>query len=576
MLMAAPLRYLDTTPNEEIDAALARLDEGKDVWARLSISDRIALLRGIVQRTDAIAARWVDEATDAKGIPDGSPLAGEEWSSGPWALIAGADHLARTLEKIASGDDLLDGVPVRRGPAGRAVAEVHPADIWDRLLVNGVEAEVWMQPGVTPENLPDHMAEIYREGYPPGKVALVLGAGNIASIPPLDMLYKLFIEGQVCITKMNPVNEYLGPIFEEIFADFIERGFAAFAYGGVDVGKYLTTHDVVDEIHITGSEATHDAIVFGVGDEGRARKEADDPVNDRRVTSELGGIGPTIVVPGPWTQGDIEFQAENIVSMKMHNGGFNCIAAQVLVLSQEWEHKGALLDAIKQTFREVEPRTPYYPGAEDRLDRAKSHADRVVEFDPSRALLEGIDPNEDHYAFTNEFFCGALAQTALPQADPEAFLRSAVKFANTKLRGTLGCQILIHPSTLRDLGSKFDEIIADLEYGTIGVNAWSGVGFLLARATWGAFPGHPRNDIESGVGVVHNALMFDKPERTVVRAPFRSFPAAVIKGEATILPKPPWFVTNKTAHETMRLVTYFAANPSPLKLPAIFAAALRG
>ena len=52
-------------------------------------------------------------------------------------------------------------------------------------------AEVWMEPGVTPENLDDNVAGFYRRPKAPGKVALVLGAGNIAAIAPLDALYKL-------------------------------------------------------------------------------------------------------------------------------------------------------------------------------------------------------------------------------------------------------------------------------------------------------------------------------------------------------------------------------------------------
>ena len=54
------------------------------------------------------------------------------------------------------------------------------------------------------------------------RVALVLGAGNVASIGPLDVVHKLFVEGQVALLKLNPVNEYLGPFFEEAFADLIE------------------------------------------------------------------------------------------------------------------------------------------------------------------------------------------------------------------------------------------------------------------------------------------------------------------------------------------------------------------
>ena len=101
---------------------------------------------------------------------------------------------------------------------------------------------------------------------------------------------------------------------------------------------------------------------------------------------------------------------------------------------------------------------------------------------------------------------------------------------------------------------------------SFGVNAWTGLGFLLAQSTWGAFPGHARNDIQSGHGVVHNSLLFDRPQKSVVRAPFYPFPRGLGHGQVSILPKPPWFVTNKQAREVLRKLTFFEASPSPLRL----------
>ena len=135
---------------------------------------------------------------------------------------------------------------------------------------------------------------------------------------------------------------------------------------------------------------------------------------------------------------------------------------------------------------------------------------------------------------------------------------------------------IAHPRTLRAAGAAFDEALADLRYGAIAVNVWTGFGFLTARATWGAFPGHPLSDVESGIGVVHNALLLDSAERTVVRGPFRPSHRALGAGEFTLSPKPPWFVTNKTQATTGRRLTAFAAAPSWAKLPGIFASALRG
>ena len=63
----------------------------------------------------------------------------------------------------------------------------------------------------------------------------------------------------------------MGEFIEEAFARLIQDGFVQLAYGGGDVGANLAQHEEIDEIHITGSDRTHDLIVFG-GGEDEARK----------------------------------------------------------------------------------------------------------------------------------------------------------------------------------------------------------------------------------------------------------------------------------------------------------------
>jgi aldehyde dehydrogenase (NAD(P)+) len=584
MSIAIPETATSQQPAQEaLTRELATLASQKQAWATLPVSKKIELLRQVKRATLDVADRWVAAAVRAKGIPDGSPLVGEEWSSGPWAILYAITQYVNTLEAIAKrGRAHIAKSAVRRAPNGQVLVDVFPSSIYDRLLLSGVTAEVWMQPGVTPENLDDHVAGFYRQKNADGKVALVLGAGNIASIGPLDVLYKLVAEGQVCMLKMNPVNEYLGPFLEEAFRPLVIPGFVRIAYGGADIGAWLSNHALVEEIHMTGSTRTHDAIVFGSGSEGAARKAKDEPVNRRRVTSELGNVSPTIVVPGPWSAADLQFQAEHIATQKMHNGGFNCVAAQVLVLPAAWKKSQDLLDALKKTLRALPNRQAYYPGAAERqknVMRAHPNAellDGAADGVP-RTLVADVPPAPgDDFCFHEEAFGSVLAETRLPGADARAFLANATAFCNDKLWGTLGANVLIHPSTMKELGADFDTAIANLRYGCIAINAWTGVGFLLAQASWGAFPGHRRNDIQSGHGVVHNALLFDRPEKSVVRAPFYPFPRGAGHGQAAILPKPPWFVTNREAHQVMRKLTYFEGSPSALRLPSIFFSALRG
>ena len=195
--------------------------------------------------------------------------------------------------------------------------------------------------------------------------------------------------------------------------------------------------------------------------------------------------------------------------------------------------------------------------------------------DAKRLFVAGVDPATEHYGFGTEFFAPAMVTTSLP-GDAGQFLQRAVGFCNDKLYGTLSVNLIVHPTTRRQLGADFDRAIAALRYGGIGINAWVGAAFLVPRAAWGAYPGHSYADVQSGIGVVHNALMFDKPLKTVVTAPFRPFPRSIRHGENTLFPKPPWFLTNKTSESTARKLTEFAAAPSAAKLPALFTSALRG
>ena len=82
------------------------------------------------------------------------------------------------------------------------------------------------------------------------------------------------------------------------------------------------------------------------------------------------------------------------------------------------------------------------------------------------------------------------------------------------------------------LSPALDEAVSELRYGTIALNAWIGVDYLTATATasWDTFPRHTPDDVESGIGVVHNALLLDEPERTVARSPFHPAHQALLHG----------------------------------------------
>src|SRR5262249_57365287 len=99
---------------------------------------------------------------------------------------------------------------------------------------------------------------------------------------------------------MNPVNAYVGPFLARAFRTAIDRGFFAVVYGGVEEGEYLISHPLVDEVHITGSDRTHDVIVWGPpGPDREARKRRNETLLTKPITPALGNITPVILVPRP-------------------------------------------------------------------------------------------------------------------------------------------------------------------------------------------------------------------------------------------------------------------------------------
>jgi acyl-CoA reductase-like NAD-dependent aldehyde dehydrogenase len=559
---------IETTP-ETIDAAVETLTRRAPAWAAVPIGERVAMLRDLVARLLEVSDDLVAAAVKAKGVD--ASYGGEEWVSGPISFIRTCRFLADTLEGIARTGQVPmadDAIGVR--PDGRVTVDVMPGDRWDRLQYRSWSAQVWMQPDIPLADARSHLGGFYTKGgAPTPAVAAILGAGNVSSIAPLDLVHKLFVEGDVAIVKFSPINDYIGPYLEHVFAPLVGAGFVRFAYGHAEVGEYLVQHPLVDEVHITGSEHTHDLIVFGKGEAGRERRAADAPVLDKRITSELGNVSPVIVLPGKWSRRALDWQARHVATQVVQNAGYNCNAAKVMVLPARWPQRDEFLDAVAALLEARPARPAYYPGSEARYARAVAGAPTVRRLGPEApgslppTLLEGFDPDGEFAAFTEEAFCQVLAVVDLPQATPGRFLSAAVDFCNDRLRGTLNATVIVDPATARAAETGVARAVEALRYGSIGVNVWAAAAFPLGVTPWGAYPGHRRNDVQSGIGFVHNARLVDHPEKTVMRAPF------------VMTPTPPWSVFHRRAAATMRAVARFEADPGPRRFAAVLAGALR-
>jgi aldehyde dehydrogenase (NAD(P)+) len=552
-----------------LDQAVATLDQHKREFARLPVVHRARLLAECIERLVAGAPAWVEDGCRAKGLPP--ELAGEEWLNGPVPTVRLARLLTEQLRCIAAQGMPRPGRRVRTW-RGRTCIELFPASRLEQAMFPGYSAEVVLQEGIDAAAARAQQAAHYQRRDEPGRVVCVLGAGNVSSIPPMDVFSKMFIEGCVCLLKMNPVNEWLGPHLERTLAPLLARGYLRIVYGGADVGTYLVEHPGVEEIHITGSERTHDLIVWGPpGPERDERRRTGRPRLSKPVGSELGNVSPVVILPCDYRRDELWYQARNVVTMVVNNASFNCNAAKLLVTSRRWHQRTQFLELVARGLSTVPPRPAYYPGAQERYQQLTGGRAGVRRFgspgagELAWALVGDIaagDPDEP--LLQTEAFCGLLAETALDAAEPVGFLHEMAAFLDRRVWGTLNATLILPARLERDpvLGPLLADTIIALRYGTVGINVWPAVAYALGATPWGGHPSATLASIQSGLGWVHNAYMLHGVDKTVMRGPLCS-PL-----------RPLWFYDHPRQALAASRLLQMEARPGWRKLPGLALAAL--
>jgi acyl-CoA reductase-like NAD-dependent aldehyde dehydrogenase len=569
MVLAAEL---NPSPTEDLDRKIWQLRDNAERFAREPVLKKLGWLYQIRERAARVAERWARATCEHTRVDFDSSTSGEAWILGPVATLRMLRLLSLSLADIHRvGAPRLPGKS-RRLDNGQLCVPLFPGALFDRGMLPGVSAEVRLDATLPGDDVPQ--AGFYQLSRPAGRVALVLGAGNVSSIPALDVLHKLFVEGQVVVLKMNPVNAYAGPILEEVFKPLIDQGYLAIVYGGADVGRTLCEHEQVDEIHITGSDRTHDAIVWGEDKaERHRRRENDEPRLGKRITSELGNITPVVIVPGPYSDRQLSAMAESIAGMVTMNASFNCISAKMLVLPRGWAGGERLVAELGRIFAMVPARYAYYPGAHERYHALTREAARVQTFGKGGegslpwTIIRGLDEHDpDTLQFRMEPFCSILSSVELGESDPAAFLDRATAFCNDRLWGTLNAMLFVHPSQLKDtaFASEVEMAVRRLRYGVVAINQWSAVAYALGSTPWGGHPTSTLRDVQSGRGWAHNSSMLESVEKCVVSGPIVS-PF-----------KPFWSPLHKTCHTAGRQLCAFEAEPDVWRLSKLGVSALFG
>ena len=582
-----------------LDRCLEKLTDGRDRLSRMDVAQRIALLEQCVDGICGVASEWVDVVCESKGIARGSRERAQEVLGGPAATLRQLQLFLSTMRQIdRSGSPKLPAKPVRKSDGRIGIRMTPCPGFFDPVTFVGFRATTWLQADIGEDNLEASLAPAYKSLESTG-TSLVLGAGNVSGIPAADMLTKLCVDNRAVLLKMNPVNECVGPIFERAFAPLIENDLLRIISGDATIGASAVADERVDDIHITGSEATHDAIVWGpVGSDREDRRRRDEPVIDKPVGSELGNVTPWVVVPGAYSNTQLNFQAENIVASMTNNAAFNCVATRVIVTWKQWPDRERFLQRIENALAKVPQRFAYYPGAEQRFeqysgltaDKAQQLLRKTADGGVSGSqtspdgtttcvagtdrgdgtlpwtLIRNVNPNEDSLLFGSESFVCVCAEVSIDAASPEEFLRKATDFCNEKLWGTLAASITVPSRFKRKQATRqiLDECTDRLRYGVVSQNQWSGVVFALMSPPWGGHPSSTRQDIQSGTGWVHNSFMLTGIEKTVLESPL------------VVLPKPVWLASHPAPESVAWSLCRIFQNPSMWNLTTLGYHAMKG
>ena len=507
-----------------------------------------------IQNIKSIAYFWATIGADNKGIK-GTVAEGEEWLGGPFASTIALQYYIDFLRNnTVITEDLIDDNKIH----------IFPNKPIEKLLFPFITADMHFSKNMSKSDIINSRGFGTRLGFKNG-ISLILGAGNVSSIPLLDTIYDMVVNRHCILLKLNPVNEYLKPVFEKVFENFISRGFMVVTTGDINVSSYMTAHSGITNMHLTGSDKTYENIVYGstLNEKDKGKKTLSKK-NRKPFTTELGNVTPFIIHPGKWSTSEIKFQARKIVTAKLNNNGFNCIAAQVIVLPKNWKQSQQLVEAIKKQLATEKDRLAYYPNSTETLKRLKSNKTIFQENDLTCAtphLTKDLDLND--YYEKNEVWSSTLFFKYLEHDNDLDYVNKAISYVNQDVWGNLGVAVLIKKHDSKKVKDITKNYVDNLKYGTIAINEWPALGFIIPTMPWGGYPGNKDSDIQSGQGYVHNAYFFESPLKGVLYSKFK-------------LPivDPVWFTSNKKGSKVFKYLTYYQIENSKINLIKLIFSAL--
>ena len=548
----------------KLDSMIAEMLNAPIRKTGLSLQRRIDLCNACIAAVQSVVDEWVHVGAQIKRGSGNTSVMAEELLTGPLIAVRLLRLLRDTFEDFITHGfsrlPTLHPVETYSSMRRRVRVPIFPTrQLEDKWLFPGVSAEaVLLSESPWKTRHAAFLDMIYATKV--NRICAVLVAGNVSSVPFSDTVHKALVLGTQVILKMNPVNTALTTVFQKAFAPLIAVGLLAIVEGDSQLGAELVEHAGVDEVHLTGSLATYNRIVWGATPtEQLERMRREDPKLRKPVTSELGNVSPWIIAPGKYTARQLRSQACHVAASITNNVGFNCLATRVIVTSSAWRQRDEFLRLVREAMQATPVRNAYYPGA---VDRYEQFTGQRVEPDQNGALpwslLESKSPDQDPMLFTEESFAPVCVETMILSDMGEDFFLKASEFCNHRLMGSLCASITVPNNGPMTQAKQLNQCIDRLRYGCVCVNQWSGLAYSLLTPGWGGSPLHKIESsgvgstpsTESGQGFVHNTYLLDGLEKSIVRGPLVDWI------------RPVWFPSHRYPLELGRALFDFYASDS--------------
>ena len=216
--------------------------------------------------------------------------------------------------------------------------------------------------------------------------------------------------------------------------------------------------------------------------------------------------------------------------MVTNNASFNCNAAKMLITAEGLAAaRRASQQAARPSWRPCRPRKAYYPGAFAALRGATPGTNACEKIGTAGEDDAAVDArlsastaeNQDERLFSTEPFCSILSEISLDSDDPAEFLAAGDRVRQRPPLGHAERDAHCPPEVeaTREVAAALDDALRDLRYGTVAINHWPALGYALVTTPWGGHPSATLENIQSGLGWVHNTFMLEGIEKCVLRGP---------------------------------------------------------